>query len=156
MAGLGRYVLSVSTAALICGILTGMAENGGKKELFRLLGGVFLTIVIIQPLSRVDLDALLDLSFASRETDAAVQTKEKLAREAMADIIKAETEAYILDKAAALNASVTVEVILEERGTPIPVEAVISGEVSPYARRRLENILQTELGIAKENQRWTG
>ena len=72
----------------------------------------------------------------------------------MADIIKAETEAYILDKASQLNVELSVEVTIDEEN--IPTAVTLSGEVSPYARRQLQEIIESDLGIAKENQRWTG
>ena len=60
---------------------------------------------------------------------------ENLARDSMADIIKEETEAYILDKAADLHANLRVEVAVGEDNLPAAV--TISGEASPYARRQI-------------------
>ncbi|MFR3325850.1 MAG: hypothetical protein ACLTR8_15535 [Oscillospiraceae bacterium] len=50
---------------------------------------------------------------------------ENLARDSMADIIKEETEAYILDKAADLHANLRVEVAVGEDNLPAAV--TISG-----------------------------
>ena len=79
---------------------------------------------------------------------------EKLARDSMADIIKEETEAYILDKAADLHVNLHVEVTVGEDNLPTAV--TLSGEASPYARRQIQAIIANDLGIAKENQKWIG
>lgn len=155
MDGLRQYVISVVAAALICGILSGFFNHGAAKELVRLICGLFLAFTVLRPVSGIDFTALTEysLSFSGAAEDAA-NMGEDMAQEAMADIIKAETAAYILDKAAELNASITVDVTVNDDN--VPVEATISGEISPYARQRLENNLLSELGIAKENQLWTG
>ena len=79
---------------------------------------------------------------------------ENLARDSMADIIKEETEAYILDKAADLHANLRVEVAVGEDN--LPAAFTISGEASPYARRQIQAMIANDLGISKENQKWIG
>ena len=79
-----------------------------------------------------------------------------MAYQAMTELIKEKSQAYILDKAAELDASITADVTISEEELPKPLSVVISGQVSPYNRKRLESILETDLGIAKENQVWTG
>ena len=91
-------------------------------------------------------------SHADAEDAAAMG--ENLARDSMADIIKEETEAYILDKAADLHANLRVEVAVGEDNLPAAV--TISGEASPYARRQIQAMIANDLGISKENQKWIG
>ena len=88
------------------------------------------------------------------DAEDAAAMGENLARDSMADIIKEETEAYILDKAADLHANLHVEVTVGEDNLPVAV--TISGEASPYARRQIQAIIANDLGIAKENQKWIG
>ena len=93
------------------------------------------------------------LGYMGDAEDAAAMG-ENLARDSMADIIKEETEAYILDKAADLHANLHVEVIVGEDNLPTAV--TLSGEASPYARRQIQAIIANDLGISKENQKWIG
>ena len=93
------------------------------------------------------------LGYMGDAEDAAAMG-ENLARDSMADIIKEETEAYILDKAADLHANLHVEVTVGEDNLPTAV--TLSGEASPYARRQIQAIIANDLGIAKENQKWIG
>lgn len=157
MEALRQYVLSVTAAALICGIVSGLARGSAAKEWIRLLCGLLLAFTAIRPLARLEVNAFAELPLPfAQEAETTAALGENMARQAVADSIKAESEAYILDKAAALNADVTVEVTVSEDSTPVPAAVKLSGSASPYARRQLERILQTELGIAKENQLWTG
>ena len=71
-------------------------------------------------------------------------------------IIKDKTEAYILDKAASLGVDLQVDVILSDTAPPLPVEVLLIGAASPYAKAQLSTMIADELGIAKEAQRWTG
>ncbi len=155
MEGLRQYVISVVTAALICGIVSGIVQEGRAKPLVRLLCGLVLSLTAIRPIAVIDLADLSDFSLGyAQEAESIAAAGKEMAHEAMEDIIKAGSEAYILDKASDLNTQINVEVTISDE--QLPVSAVISGEVSPYARKQLEAILQADMGIAKENQQWTG
>ena len=121
----------------------------------KLICGLFLAYTVLSPISRVDFSNLPDFSLGCMDDakDAAAMG-ENLARDSMADIIKEETEAYILDKAADLHANLHVEVTVGEDNLPTAV--TLSGEASPYARRQIQAIIANDLGISKENQKWIG
>lgn len=158
MADLGRYIVSVSAAAIFCGILKSiLPSKGACGSILRLLTGIFLSFAVIRPLAQVNIGALPVLSHTYlSEAEAAALDGEVFSRDALADIIKSRTEAYILDKARLLQAELTVSVTLSGDMPPVPVSVRLSGNLSPYARSRLAEILQRELGIAKENQIWIG
>ena len=150
MEALRQYVISVVAAALLCGIVVRLFPNGSGKQVGKLICGLFLAYTVLSPISRVDFSNLPD--FSLRCMDDAMG--ENLARDSMADIIKEETEAYILDKAADLHANLRVEVAVGEDNLPAAV--TISGEASPYARRQIQAMIANDLGISKENQKWIG
>lgn len=155
MEALRQYILSVVTAAMLCGIVTGLFPSGAGKQMVRLICGLFLAYTVLAPISRGKLPGLTDFSLGIPEEAAqAAAVGENLASDSMAEIIKSEAEAYILDKARSLQAEVTVEVSVNEENVPNSV--TVSGAVSPYVRRQLQRILESDLGIAKENQKWTG
>lgn len=121
----------------------------------KLICGLFLAYTVLSPISRVDFSNLPDFSLGYMgDAEDAAAMGENLARDSMADIIKEETEAYILDKAADLHANLHVEVTVGEDNLPTAV--TLSGEASPYARRQIQAIIANDLGIAKENQKWIG
>ncbi len=149
------YLLSIICAALICGILSGLVQSGFARDLLKMICGLCLTLCILRPLSRIRWEEWLDFTVPyEAEARQTAAMGEKMAAGAMSDIIKQRAEAYILDKAASLNAELEIEIILNVE--QIPASATLSGKVSPYAKRKLEAFLETDLGITKENQRWTG
>ena len=157
MESLRQYVISVTAVALICGIVSSLLQKSAARELVKLICGVFLAVTVLRPVSSLDFSRTLDFSFMfSNAAEASVLDGEKMAQEALADIIKMETEAYILDKAAELNTEIKVEITMREAYPPTPAAAKISGDAAPYARQQLQTFLQSQLGISKENQQWTG
>ena len=101
MEALRQYVISVVAAAMLCGIVVRLFPNGSGKQVGKLICGLFLAYTVLSPISRVDFSNLPDFSLGYMgDAEDAAAMGENLARDSMADIIKEETEAYILDKAA--------------------------------------------------------
>lgn len=157
MEALRQYVISVTAAAIICSMLTAVLKKGAMQTFVKLLCGFFLAFTFLNPIGKLELETLpMNIKFDdSLAADAALEG-ERYARNSMAEIIKGETEAYILDKAAELDLSLEVEVFLSGDEIPIPESVRLTGQASETARRQMENYLEKELGIAKENQKWTG
>ena len=104
MEALRQYVISVVAAAMLCGIVVRLFPNGSGKQMGKLICGLFLAYTVLSPISRVDFSKLPDFSLRYMDdAEDAAAMGENLARDSMADIIKEETEAYILDKAADLT-----------------------------------------------------
>ena len=158
MEAVGRYIVSVSAAAILCGILKSiLPSKSTNATLLNLAYGIFLSLVAIQPLAKIDLDALpviQDTYLA--EAQAASAQGQFLAQDTLGDIIKSQAEAYILDKARKLNVNLVVEVTLSDGDPPAPTSVRLTGKISPYAKGCLETTIQEDLGIPKENQIWIG
>lgn len=149
------YILRVVAAAMITGVLLSLSNSSPFRPVLRFVCGIFLSGVVLQPLSGGIPEITLNW------TENTTQKAAELAREgsqtaqsAMEDIIIEELEAYILDKAASLDTS--VEVALQLNGDLLPASILVKGEVTASARRELEKLLEEELGVPKENQAWTG
>ena len=158
MGKIGVYILSVTAAGIICGIAKTLLSNkGGAAEMGKLLVGVFFTIAVVQPLINIEfvgLDRFIDGISADGKvwTDSGIN----MSQEAVSDIIKDRVEAYILDKANDMHANLSVEVSVEPGTPPQLSEVVISGDVSPYVRERLNRMITEELGLTEEQQIWNG
>ena len=157
MEGLRQYILSVVAAALVCSLVSCVMPQGKARQLLRLLCGAVLTTVVLGPLMGIDNIPLSDF-LEQWEVDAAYYTDqgEQMTQDALAESIKGQTEAYILDKAAELHAAIQVEIRVSAGQPPLPVEATIRGTASPYARRQIESIIEKDLGIPKEDLQWIG
>lgn len=158
MEAVGKYIVSLCSAAILCGILKNiLPAKSANGALLHLVTGIFLTLVAIQPLSSIDLTALPAISDDYLSAAGRISSQgEAAAQNAMADIIKSQSEAYILDKARMLHVTLTVEVTLEAGNPPVPSSIRLTGDISPYAKNRLEAIIRDDLGIPKENQLWIG
>lgn len=150
------YFLSVTAAAIICGIIkTLMQQKGLSSEIVKLLCAVFLTLIVMHPVA-----SLPDYTLSAQEWLDYHHAQEisadgrNAAYNAMATIIKQRCEAYILDKAHSMDLEVTVNVTVGGDDIPIPRSVEIYGSVSPYAKTFLQDYIADSIGITKENQIW--
>ncbi len=140
------YALRVIAGALLCTLVPELL-SGGAKDMVKAAAGMALVWILVSPLRSV--------SFSLPELPA-VEVPVFSYEDAMVPIIKEETQAYILDKAKALGASLRAEVMVSGGSLPVPERVFLTGEVSAHQREALEAILWEDLGIAKEDQVWIG
>ena len=158
MEPLRQYVLSIAVAAILCGLVLSMAPKGQFQGILKLVCGVFLALLVIEPVTRLDPSGLLFRFRGDWQADgaAAAAFGEEAARDATSSYIKQESEAYILDKARDLGFSLDVDVSVGEDDLPLPEVAVIRGSMPESVRRELAQLIEENLGIAKENLQWIG
>lgn len=153
---MGKYLLSVVGAALLCGIVTNLlGEKGAMGAAVKLLAGIYMTLTIIAPWGDLRLDELSQLKdHITADGERITLSGQNAARDAMAESIIANTRTYILDKAETFGAELTVEVMLDDSTIPVPCGVRIRGSISPYNREKLSSIIQRDLGIPTEAQIW--
>lgn len=153
---MGSYILKVLIASILCGLIQMLFLN--EKYLMKILKPVTGVVVMITVLSPVVNADRIDFGnyFEKLAYDQAcvVSDAERAAQEERALCIKQMTSSYILDKADSLNANLQVDVTVSEGAQPIPVSVILCGDISPYARTQLKNIIRNDLGIPEENQEW--
>ena len=150
------YILSVVGASLIAGVVTNLFQNSTIwGPVIKLLTGIFLTITMVTPLlnaQQTDIGSYV--SNIQAEANAIVADGKNAAISDMQSIIKRDSEAYILDKAAEKGLTLTVNVEVSDTEPLYPISVSIKGHISPYERQYLETIICSDLGIQKENQEW--
>ena len=152
---LREYVMGIGAAALICGIVLSFGSKGTMKPLLKLTCGLVLTFSILSPILKITGGNLEDLGIEYKvEAEKAAEEGKQQAIRSVRQIIKEETQAYIMDKARDLSLELAVEVNLSEEALPKPVAVTIRGLVPPYEKSVIRRMLTEELGIAKENQKW--
>lgn len=148
-----RYVLSLIAAALAGGILTGLLPGGSCGRALKLLCGVFLLAAVLRPVGKLELpDVGAWLENLDREAEAAARAGEDSIEAQRRQVISDRLEAYILDKAAGLGLEAAVELTLDENG--LPDSAALTGTWTQTQREQMERILEEDLGVPKERQRW--
>lgn len=149
------YLISITAAAIITGIVTGITKKSGSiSAMIRLLSGLFMAVTILYPVVDIQFSSLRPyLDQMSIDGDYAADLGKKAAEEEMKQFITERSCAYILDKAAAFGADLEVEVYLQDF---VPCGVQISGAVSPYAKQQISQYISSNLGISLEEQRWIG
>lgn len=156
MAGVSGYVLSVISAAIITAIISSFFNGKNAiSSIIKLVAGLFLTFVIISPLTKLDFTTVNDyLEEFTLEGVEAASVGENIAKEAEGEIITGRVQAYILDKAKSYGAQLDVEVVLDQDNIPVSVK--LGGNISPFAKAQVAAIITEDLGISKEQQIWIG
>ena len=156
MMGAARlWLLSILSVSLVCALADALMPPGAVRRVGRMVCGLVLMSAILSPLVDLDLEGgsrwLEDYLAAveQRETEL-----EKQVDEGRKAIIAERYEAYILDKAAQLGLSCTVEVECrtEENGVCLPERVRITGALSAQEKVQLAELLEEELGVAPEEQ----
>ncbi len=145
---------AVVAAGLVTAILPELLKDGAVKQTVRLVCGVLILLLVLAPLSRLDLTAFgqylaeIQMEQEMLETGIPVEN-EKILK----GIIQEKTEAYILDKAGELGADITVSVTVESGDAyPYPAAARITGPLTEEQQTALAAYLAQTLAIPKERQ----
>lgn len=157
MEELRQYLLRVITAALICAVVQTFQHGAASKGLTKLVCGLIMAMTVIAPFQDLSLSGLPEpILPISNMATASAEAGEQMSRSALTDIIKSETEAYILDKANEMGIRIDVDVTVSNETIPVPESAIIRGNIPEQDRNSLREILSSHLGIAKENLTWIG
>lgn len=155
MAQLWEYLLSVTGAAMICGVAVKLVSGGAAGASVKMVTGLLMLLAVVSPWTKIQFedwnDFTADIQIAGDQAAAdGIAHSEK----ALRDSISQRVRTYILDKAKSLDAQLTVEVELTEDALPTPCGATVTGNISPYAKAVLSEWMEQELGIGKEAQVW--
>ena len=155
MGSIKDYLISITAAAIIAGIVTSITKKSTSiSSIIKLLAGLFMAVTVLYPFLDIRINELqFYFEQMSLDADFAAGIGKKAAEDEMKQRITEKASAYILEKAYSLGADLNVEVLLEDL---VPCAVQISGPVSPYAKQQLSYFITTNLGISLEDQRWIG
>ena len=150
-----QYFLSVICVVVLCGLMQLLLPSGTAGALLKLICGLLVMITVVRPLLQ-DRFFQWDLALENihREQELAIWEGENYSRESLRKIIMEKTQAYILNKASELGADITVELELSRDSPYLPKKVTLFGTITPYAKQQMAEFMESELGIAKEDQRW--
>ena len=156
MTPLAEYILSVISASVMGVIICSFFDDKSAiSAVVKVIFGLFITFVVVNPLVQLDFSGIEDyMEHMTLEGLEVASVGENMAREAEGEIIKSRVQAYILDKADSFGTRLNAEVVLDQENIPVLVE--LYGNISPYAKIKMTEMITEDLGIEKENQRWIG
>lgn len=149
-----QWLLGITAAAMLVALAEALCPDGNIRGILRLTGGLVLLAAVLNPLLKLDTEALgralaeykLDLGAYSTELEEENETL-------MKDIIEEQSAAYIQDKAAALGITCTVQVEADEAAEyPIPKVVTITGELSREEREALTEQIEADFAIPADRQ----
>lgn len=156
MKELGEYLIHLTAAALICGVAIRFVRgNQMISIIIKLICGVFLAYSLIKPVPELRIKQIDNIvSDIGKEGERFAAEGMEYTRTALSESITQRTEAYIMEKAKAMHADLAVEVELSDDDIPIPVAVSLTGDVAPYTKSQLSELISTDLDIPKEKQQW--
>ncbi len=148
------WLLSLVAAALIVALLDALTPEGLPKKVGRLLGGMLILLVIIQPVFRLENADLARLLSESPLADAQWdQTLEETDKTLLEGLITENCQTYIEGQAAALGAECRVTVTCQwQEELPVPGAVLVEGSLSPEQQSQLAAEIRRDFGIEEENQ----
>ncbi len=156
MTALRMWLLGVLAAALVISLLQSVMPQGAFAALGRLLSGLTMVLVLLQPLAGGELRALGGHLAGIGTGITAEERAEDYRREnyrAQEELIQREAGAYIAKTAEELGLTCRAEVrCREENGLPLPDAVTLDISYHPGLSRRIAK----ELGIPAERQSWQG
>ncbi len=155
--GLEGWVRALTAAGLFTGAVLTLGPGGKAGKVLRLVCAMLLLAVLLFPLGRLDYGAyaeelsrrrLLGLDLSARGQEGSLRL--------LGSIIQERTEAYILERAAALGirASEAKVVLAEGEEVPYPWSAELWLAEGSAGEQALADLLEGELGIPPGRQVW--
>lgn len=152
-----QYIIAVTAAAIVGSVVITICDKKSTTSaVIKLIVGVFMTLTIVKPIIDVKIVDISEyLSTVNALAADSVQSGSLWAASESAAIIKDRTEAYILDKALSMGLHIDVDVSVSEQTPFAPSFVTVTGNVPPYARTQLSQLIEEDIGVSKENQTWT-
>ena len=153
------YLLSIVAVCLLTALARSLIPEGGVRRVASVVCALLLVLCALSPLLQLDIDAVaqslarIQMENETLRTGVAVKN-----RELVSQIIKQNTQAYILDKADEIGAElseVTVTAQWSSDGYWYPHEAEIVSSAADDQKSRLSDYIQTQLGISISDQNWS-
>ncbi|MCD8375637.1 MAG: stage III sporulation protein AF [Oscillospiraceae bacterium] len=157
MSALREWLLGMCAAAMAVTLADCLIPEGAVKKIGRMIGGLVLMITALQPLVGLDYASISEAWASYRMENAGYsQALESENTQLIKIIMEEQAGAYIQDKAAELGVDCTVQVtcLISEDGTPYPAQAVIQGSLTQEQRERLQQLIEGDLAIPAEGQRY--
>lgn len=158
MGAIGEYIISVTSAALVCSCVQAFFEGKGTvSTVLKLLCGIFLSLVALRPVVDIDLAKLPSVALLQRaEAESLVEDARQESILQQRTFISERSGTYITQKGQELGCELDVKVFTDDSEPFAPNGVEISGSISPYARGVLTTWITENLAIKAEDQKWIG
>lgn len=150
------YLLSIVAVCLLTALARSLIPEGGVRRVSSVVCALLLVLCALSPLLQLDIDAVaqsiarIQMENETLRTGVAVKN-----RELVSQIIKQNTQTYILDKAASMGLTLQAEVEMRDAGDyPYPYRVTLGGMCTEAQRQVLTRYIEENLAIPAERQAW--
>lgn len=152
-----QYILTIVAASVIASIVLGLTEKAtANKKLIQLITGVFLLLTVLSPLKeKLNFQSFLDIDDITHSAEENIMIGQQETQKQVKELITEQVATYIQDRATALGANLSVSVTISSDDPPIPTSVRLKGNVSPYVKSKLKEIIANDIGISEDHQTWT-
>jgi hypothetical protein len=133
-----------------------MAPESGAGRASRLGAGLLVLVTAFGPVAELDPLAAAQSLLRSGYSDVlSTQAVDQAANSLLEELITDSAEAYILDKASALELTISAAVTCRVEDTyPVPWSVRLEGSPTEQQKVALTETIRQELGIPEERQEW--
>ena len=154
---LRNWLIGITGAAIILALVDCIIPKGSVKQIGKLAGGLVMVVAILRPVLGLDYEilagSLANYRYDVRQYSAALDIENERLKKI---IIEDRTGAYIHDKADELGieCSVTVQCRMNANEQFYPASVTVYGELTQEQKERLMRIIEAEVAIPEEMQRY--
>lgn len=154
-----QWLTGVTCAALLAALAEGLMPKSPVKQVGKLVCALVLLCAMLRPVLTVKIP---DLSHILNATPGEIDQRQMQLEHSngamLKTLIERQSAAYIVDKAAQLGLVCRAQVTCAEGegGTWLPRSVHITGQLDARQQAQLTAAIQNELGIAPEQQVYTG
>lgn len=149
------YLLSVVAVSMIAAIASTMVKTSLISKVLRLICGILVLLVVISPLSKIDLNQLSDRlqAYVSVDTTKMDDTA-KRAEELFKHQVQKSTQSHIEQIANKMGMTVTAKVTVKDGPVPTPTEVELIGKFRVDQMNELSDYIAKNIGISYDRQTW--
>lgn len=156
---LHKWISTLIFTALVCFVMLTLTPPGRIRKAEELICGLVMITALISLVSGLDMSSYSETLAGYRsKAEELAQSGEEYSENLNRMIIEEKTEAYILDKAESIGASVhSVRVEAKWSGDRCwyPATAVLQSGCTEEEKAQLGRWMESELGITRERQTWS-
>lgn len=151
-----EYLLSVTAAALLVSLVAAFSQRKSIQRVVALCGGLLLLLTVLRPVIDLRTGDAEEWFSRFRPDGSVIDGAVKEGQKESARLITERTQEYILDKAEALGAQLSVQVTLRalSGSYQYPYTVILTGTWTQAQKQALSEEIARDLGIPEERQIW--
>lgn len=152
MGGINQWVTGVICCSLVIAVADSLTPKGSVKQVVRMIGGLILLIVIVNPLVKLETE---ELAWVVGYEGATLQELEQVNDDLLKTIIETDVMAYIQDKVSDLGGEcwhVGVVCSYDENQLLRPWSVQVQGVLTEGQISELSECIKVELDIPVARQ----